>query len=94
MRLVFGFLTTLIMAAIAIVFLFSFSPIFTLLTTFLEPGTSTLYSTSTKSIVDLALTKGWIFLVLFIVIGTIVRWGLQIFKREEMEEDDEYDYWQ
>jgi len=92
MRLVFGFLTTLLFSVIAVVLLFSLSPIFSTIQ-LLEPELSVLYTPATKYLVDLAMTKGWITVILFIVIGAVITWGLQIFRKEELEEEEEFEYW-
>lgn len=92
MRLVFGFLTTLIMSLIAIILLFALSPIFSAIMV-LEPETSVLYSSAAQQIVDIAMNKAWIICVAFIVVGAVINWGMQIFRREQLEEEDEYEYW-
>lgn len=93
MRIVFGFLTTLFYSIVAIVLLFSLSPVFMTVQALLEPETSILYTPAAKSLVDFAMTKGWVTLVLFIVINSVILWGLQIFRKEELEEEQEFEYW-
>ena len=90
MRIVVGFFLALVSAVIAFFVYIGFSPIFSMLNA-MKPGIDTTHMTpGLDASLTFAWGSGWIYLVLFIVIFSVLVIFVQIYLKEQRRQDYYY----